>query len=185
VAGADHNHFLPAEAATCAVGATLLGAIFKRLALHRYPTQIVTWVVLGLLIAQLAIFAVPSDRYEIEFRMYKSDEQQQLSQIIKLTAANPQALLTSEAGFFPLTAKDPNYDDLFTLTALTQKGTYDQSGLLERVRHKEFGVVLAPPGDLFDDKVRSDLWTPELLAALKDGYKLLYRDVWFVYVPKS
>lgn len=182
VAGADHNHFLPAEAATAAVGATLLGWTLTRFA--QMPQR---WTVLGavvLLIAQAAIFAVPSQHYEIEFRMYKPDEQTQLDKIVQMAAGNPLPLLTSEAGFFPLTGKSPNYDDLFTLEALAQKGEYDQSGLLDAIKQKKFGLILAE-GDLFSGTARSDVWTPELLAAIKANYKPLYHDVWFSYVPKS
>ncbi len=182
VAGADHNHFLPAEAATCCVGATLLG--WAMLCAPRNLNWWLTAAVLILLLQQAAVFSVPDQRYEIEFRQYKPDEQAQLAQIIKLVASNPSPLLTTEAGFFPLSGKTPNYDDLFTLTALVNQNVYDQTGLLERVRRKEFGLILAPPGDLFNNGVRGDLWTPELLAALRANYVLKYQDVWFVYIPK-
>jgi len=181
VAGADHNHFLPAEAATGCVGATLLG--WAMLHAQRNLNWWLTTAVIILLLQQAAVFSVPDPRYEIEFRQYKPDEQAQLAQLIKLVASNPSPLLTTEAGFFPLTGKTPNYDDLFTLTALVNQNIYDQTGLLERVRHKEFSLILAPPGDLFNNGVRSDLWTPALLAALQANYQLKYHDVWFVYVP--
>lgn len=180
VAGADHNHFLPAEAATAAVGSTLLGWTLMRFG--QLPQR---WLALGavaLLIVQVAIIAVPAKRYEIEFRMYKADEQAQLGKIVQMAAGNPQALLTSEAGFFPLTGKTPNYDDLFTLEALAQKGEYDQSGLLDAIKQKKFGLILAD-GDLFASSARSDVWTPELLAAIQANYRPLYHDVWFSYVP--
>lgn len=181
VAGADHNHFLPAEAATCATAATLLGWSLTRQTNNWYLWLVLP--VLGLLIWQAAVFSVPDQRYEIEFRIHKPDEAVQLSKIIKMATTNPQPLLTSEAGFFPLTGKTPNYDDLFTLEALAQQGLYDQQGLLERIQHKEFGLVLAE-GNLFKNGGRSDVWTPELLAVLKANYQLKYADVWFSYVPK-
>ncbi|HEX2914525.1 MAG TPA: hypothetical protein VH186_27235 [Chloroflexia bacterium] len=181
VAGADHNHFLPAEAATCAAA----GASGVRLlALRR------TWLALlalaGLWV-QAAFFSVPASRYEIEFRTRDADYQRQLSRIIAYAASKPGPILSSEAGFYVLAGKaTPTvnyYNDLFTLAALDKQGLYSEAGLLDRIRHKEFSLILAE-GDLFSGQVRSDVWTPELVAALKENYTRKFTDIWNSYEPK-
>jgi hypothetical protein len=182
VAGADHNHFLPAEAATClAAGICLVWLLYAGRG---------RWVsLLGLagLGLQLALWSVPAPRYEIELRTRDADYQRQLGRIIAYAAAKPGPILTSEAGFFVLAGKSPRdgpyYNDLFTLAALDRQGLYSAAGLLQAVRRKQFSVVLAE-GDLFNGAARPDVWTPELVEALKENYFLKFTDVWYTYEPK-
>ena len=182
VAGADHNHFLPAEAATCAAAGILAGRAVLWPGGWRWLALV---AIMGLWV-QASYFSVPATRYEIELRPRDPDYQRQMSRIIAYAAARPGPILTSEAGFFVLTGKTNQadyYNDLFTLAALNQQGLYSQEGLLERIRRKEFVMVLAE-GDLFSDQVRPDVWTPELRAALETNYYRKFSDVWFIYEPK-
>ncbi len=183
VAGADHNHFLPAEAAVCIVA----GVATCRALLLPGRWRWLVLPALALLWAQAAFFSVPADRYEIEFRQRPEDYKRQMAQIIAYTAARPGPILTSEAGFFVLTGKNNQpdyYNDLFTLAALNQQQLYSNAGLLERIRRKEFAVVLTE-GDLFTQQVRPDVWTPELLSALEANYYRKFADVWYIYEPKG
>jgi hypothetical protein len=182
VAGADHNHFLPAEAAACAAAGVLAGSAMLWPGRWRWLALV---VVAGLW-AQASFFSVPASRYEIELRPRDADYQRQMSRIIAYAADHPGPILSSEAGFFVLTGKtnQPDYyNDLFTLAALNQQGLYSQEGLLDRIRRKEFVMVLAE-GDLFSDQVRPDVWTPALRAALEANYYRKFSDVWFIYEPK-
>ena len=182
VAGADHNHFLPAEAASClAAGICLAWLLYTG---RGRWLSLAGLAVLGL---QLAVWSVPAQRYEIELRTRDADYQRQLGRIIAYAAAKPGPILTSEAGFFVLAGKMPQdgpyYNDLFTLAALNKQGLYSEDGLLDAVRRKRFSVVLAE-GDLFNSAARPDVWTPELVAALKENYFLKFTDVWYTYEPK-
>ncbi len=182
VAGADHNHFLPAEAATClAAGVCLVWLLYAG------RKRWLSLVGLGVLGLQLAFWSVPAQRYEIELRTRDADYQRQLGKIVTYAAARPGPILTSEAGFFVLAGKSPQdgpyYNDLFTLAALDRQGLYSEAGLLEAVRRKQFSVVLAE-GDLFNAAARPDVWTPELVEALKENYFLKFTDVWYTYEPK-
>lgn len=183
VAGADHNHFLPAEAATCLAAGVGLVWLLGTAGPWRW-FGLVGLVVLGL---QLAVWSVPATRYEIELRTREADYQRQLAKIVAYAAAKPGPILTSEAGFFVLAGKSPGdglyYNDLFTLAALNKQGLYSETGLLEAVRRKRFAVVLAE-NNLFNGEARSEVWTPELVAALKESYFLKFTDVWYTYEPK-
>lgn len=181
VAGADHNHFLPAEAATCLAGGVCAAWL---LYLGRWR-----WLLLaGLAVfwLQLAFWSVPAQRYEIELRTRDADYQRQLARIVSYAAGKPGPILTSEAGFFVLAHKTPQagpyYNDLFTLAALDRQGLYSEAGLLESIRRKQFSLVLAE-GDLFNGQARPDVWTPELVEALKANYFRKFSDVWYTYEP--
>ena len=182
VVGADHNHFLPIEAANCLVG----GGLIVRLAQSKRGQWVGLLALVGLGL-QLAVFSVPASRYEKEFRYRDAAYQTQMAKIAAFAASRPGPLLSSEAGWLVLTGKnDPAqayYNDLFTLAALDKQGLYRADGLLERVRRKEFAVILTE-GDLANQEGRPDVWTPALVDAIEQNYRLQYRDVWFSYVPK-
>lgn len=183
VSGADHNHFLPAEAATCLAA----GVLAARLVVLPGRWRWVALLAVAGLGLQAAVFSLPSTRYEIEFRVRDAGYQQQMAQIVRNAASRPGPILTSEAAFLVLTGKASPatnyYNDLFTLAALDKQQLYSQAGLLERIRRKEFAFVLAE-GDLFNREVRPDVWTPELLAALEENYYRKFADVWHTYEPK-
>lgn len=181
VAGADHNHFLPAEAATC-----LSGGVCVVWLLYTGRWRWLALAGLAVFWLQLAVFSVPASRYEIELRTRDADYQRQLARIVSYAESKPGPILTSEAGFFVLAHKTPQdgpyYNDLFTLAALDKQGLYSEAGLLESIRHKQFALVLAE-GDLFNGQARPDVWTPQLVEALKANYFRKFTDVWYTYEP--
>jgi hypothetical protein len=186
VAGADHNHFLPADAALCAGAGLLLSHLLTyenaRFRL-KWAVRWLTLPVIALLVWQAVVFSVPAQRYEIELRQ-RPDDTKALGKIIDNAAAHPSpSILTSEAGFFVTTGKPTTYNDLFTLAALKEQGLYDNSRLLQRVRNREFGLILAKD-NFFTSDVRVDVWTPELVEAIRANYVLKFRDIWFTYEPK-
>lgn len=186
VVGTDHNHFLPGEAAGCAAAGVLVGRWLILPGRNR-----LRWLtLLGLmgLWVQVAVCAIPAQRYEIEFRQENADYQRQLGKIIENAAAQSGPILTSEAAFLVMTNRSFDHDyynDLFTIAALSSKGRYSLDGILKAVRNKEFGLILAQ-GDFFTgDRIRPDVWPPELVTAIKENYQQKFRDVWFVYEPKT
>lgn len=186
VVGTDHNHFLPTEAAGCAAAGVLLGRWLALPASNR-----ARWLAFGALAGiwvQLAFCAIPAQRYEIEFRERPADYQRQLGQIVLNAANQPGPILSSEAGFLALANRSADhyyYNDLFTLTALARQGRYSLEGLLQAVREKQFGVILAEGNFFSGERIRPDVWPPELVEALKQNYRLKFRDVWFVYEPQT
>ncbi len=185
VIGTDHNHFLPAEAAGCAAAGVLVAKSFSF-----FQDGRLRWLallpVLGFL-AQAAIFSVPAPRYEIEFRPRPADYQRQLGKIVQFAASQPGPILTGEAAFLVMANRPAGpyfYNDLFTLSALARRGLYADSGLLEAVRQKKFSLVLAEGNFFREGEIRPDVWSPELVEAIKQNYKVLFRDVWFVYDPR-
>ncbi len=181
VSGADHNHFLPAEAATCLAGGVCLAWLLYA---GRWRWALLEG--LAVMWLQLAFFSVPASRYEIELRPRDADYQRQLGRIVSYAASQPGPILTSEAGFFVLAGKTPQdgpyYNDLFTLAALDKQGLYSEAGLLDSIRRKQFSLILAE-GDLFNGQARPDVWTPALVEALKANYFRKFTDVWYTYEP--
>ncbi len=230
VVGTDHNHFLPGEAAGCAVAGVLCARSFRGFLelSNKYqvssikeksevgsikseinqpetrnflPTQnsklatrnsqlffLLPLLALALLWVQVAVCAVPDPRYEIEFRARPADYQRQLGQIVKAAADQSGPILTSEAAFLALTNRSADnyyYNDMFTINALARKGTYKLDGMLQAVRERKFGIILAE-GDFFSgERIRADVWPLELIEAIKQNYQLKFKDIWFTYEPKS
>jgi hypothetical protein len=185
VSGADHNHFLPSEAATCTAAGVLFGFTLTKATAKDWSGWLAL-PVLAVLIWQVAVCSVPNSRYEIEFRRTKPDELRQLQAIARSIADNPFPILTSEAAWFVLANKDQStliYNDLFTLTALAKKGLYDINGLYEAIRQKKFGLIVAKD-NILNGPARSDVWTTELVTLLRENYKLKFSDVWFQFEPK-
>jgi hypothetical protein len=184
VSGADHNHFLPAQAALCFAAGVCVIRLSELPGVWRGLTLIAV-VGLGL---QAAIFSVPPARYEIEFRVRDADYQRQMGRIIEYARSKNAPILSNEAGFYVLTGRggqtENYYNDLFTLAALDEQKLYSQDGLLERIRTRQFGVVLAQV-DILDGKGRPDVWTPELVAALRENYYRKFADVWYIFEPKT
>ena len=183
VAGADHNHFLPIEAADSVVAGTLALRLWTW-----GKGRWLTLLALAGLSVQFIFFSVPAARYEIEFRYRDVSYQAQLGHIIDYLKTEPGPILSSEAGFFVLTGKnDPTndyYNDLFTMAALDRQGLYSEDGLLDRIRRKEFSAVVAE-GDLFNAEGRPDVWTPQIVQALQENYYLKFKDIWCIYEPKN
>jgi hypothetical protein len=184
VSGADHNHFLPAQAALCVAAGVCVVRLSELPHVGRW-LALVAVIGLGL---QAAVFSVPPARYEIEFRVRDADYQRQMGRIIEYARSKNAPILSNEAGFYVLTGRgaltETYYNDLFTLAALDDQKLYSQEGLLERIRTKQFGVVLAQV-DILDGKGRPDVWTPELVAALRENYYRKFADVWYVFEPKA
>jgi hypothetical protein len=71
------------------------------------------------------------------------------------------------------------------MTALARDGGWDQSAFVGQLQEGRFPLVLLA-GDAFDPAhpLRSDILTPQMLAALQAGYTLLFRDVYYTYAPR-
>ena len=181
VAGADHNHLLPLEAMACA-GAGWAVAWLAAVAQVRRVLLALPVVALGLLLAQAAIFSQPQPLYSVALRVPNAKVQSQYTQILANAAVQPGPILSSEAGWSVLAGKDTPYNDLFTLNALADKGTYSREGFLTSIRNGVYSVILTE-SDL-KQRNRSDVWPPEVGSAITERYVLRFRDAWFTYAPK-
>jgi hypothetical protein len=61
----------------------------------------------------------------------------------------------------------PLYIQPFEVTQLAREGKWDQTPLLESIKNREFGLIL-----LFDRPWSKERWTPEMLSAITQSYRL-------------
>jgi hypothetical protein len=206
VVGADSNHLLflgfacawCAGAALAGVGAWGLGVGTSASELNpkskiqnpKSPSPILhplsTILALLLLLGYVVQVRDPAGWYGADLRRPTAAEQEQLRKIIANVRENPgQRYFADDPGLLALAGKDTDYDDPFTMTALARDGGWDQSVFVQQLREGQFPLVLLA-GDAFDPThpLRSDILTPQMLAALQTGYTLLFRDVYYTYAPR-
>ena len=196
VVGADSNHllFLGFAAAWCATA--LLAALAQALLTQRaagvrirLTLGAALTVFMVVLMGYVAQAAQPAGWYDADLRRPSPAEQEQWRLIVTNVRANPgTAFFADDPGVLALAGKDTAYDDPFTMTALAAGGGWDASAFEQHLRRGDFSLVLLG-GDVFagpDDAraLRGDVLTPTMRAAMQAGYRLLFRDIVYTYVPR-
>jgi hypothetical protein len=128
----------------------------------------------------------PAGWYGADLRRPPAAEQEQIRKIIANVRENPgQRFFADDPGIVALAGKDTDFDDPFTMTALAVDGGWDQGAFVQRLQAGRFPLVILA-GDAFDPThpLRGDILTPRMLDALRSGYTLLFRDVYFTYAPR-
>lgn len=174
VEGADHDHLIELAAASalavgCALAVVLDGS--RRAAL-------VAWPLVALLAAQLVTGWTPDKWYAQELADPTPQTRRQLDLIVTNIRNTPGEVLSEEIGLNILAGKGVPYDDPQAMAALARAGRWDQQQLLDDLRARRFALVILPANP------RDAIWTPEVLAAIRDNYELKFRDVWFTYGAK-
>jgi hypothetical protein len=211
VVGADHNHLLmPGLAISAGAGAMLAWVLstfspgwFWHARAPRVALALPAALVGILLLMGYVVWtSEPSPvAYGPDLARPSPAEQEQLRKIGLYLQQNPGKLFYSDdAGILGLAGKETPYDDAFTMTALASQGRWDESALRTALRQGKFGLLVLScdvnatleqqagkkAGE--DSEVarpcRADTFTPGVMEAIRDGYKLLFRDVLFTYAPK-
>ncbi|MDQ2808994.1 MAG: hypothetical protein M3Z04_19125 [Chloroflexota bacterium] len=149
-------------------------------------TLYVATLAAGLAFLQLA--ASPATWYAADLTMPDAEKQNQLRQIVELVRSSPPgSYFADDPGILALAGKTTAYDDPFTMTALAAAGRWDAGAFTAQLRGGQFPLLVLdgdPVSDPPGRPLRSDILTPAMRAALRAGYRVLYRDVLFTYVPK-
>jgi hypothetical protein len=128
-------------------------------------------------------------------------EQEQLRKIALYVRQNGGKLYYSDdTGILALAGKETPYDDAFTMSALALQGRWDETALRAMLRQGKFSLLVLScdvnatleqqearnRGQQIEvaKPCRADTFTPGVLEAIRDGYRLLFRDVLFTYAPK-
>lgn len=178
--GSHHNHLLePYLALTIGGGATA----GRMLAMARFGSggaRVVLPILAGmLLLIQGASLIQRPAWYGGEFDL----SQPNWERFVALIRSQPGEVLSDDVGLLLLAGKEPRYDDPPTMGPAARSNLWDQSGLLREVAERRFDLIV-----LHFDATRQEIdtygrWSPEFVAALREHYRLLYRDVYFSYVP--
>ena len=129
----------------------------------------------------------PAGWYGADLRRPPTVEQEQIRKIVANVRENPgRQFFADDPGILALAGKETDFDDPFTMTALAVDGGWDQGAFVQRLEEGRFPLVILA-GDAFDPThpLRGDILTPQMLDALRSGYTLLFRDVYFTYAPRQ
>lgn len=174
VEGADHDHLIELAAASAlAVGSALAVALDGS-----RRTALIAWPLAALLTAQLVTGWTPDTWYAAELADPSPQTRRQLDLIVTNIRNTPGEILSEEIGLNILAGKGVPYDDPQAMAALARAGRWDQRQLLDDLRARRFALVILPANP------RDAIWTPEVLAAIRENYDLKFRDVWFTYEAK-
>jgi hypothetical protein len=201
VVGADTNHLLMTALASCAAA----GAFMAWALTEATPARLTDYLApLGLiLLAGYVVFtSAPSTvGYGPDLAYPSPGEQEQLRAIVQYMRTTPgDPFYSDDPGMVALAGKQTLFDDPFTMTALALQGRWDETAYRAMFREGGFvRLVLScdVPGTLArEDAVkqgkslevarpcRADTYTPGVLDAIKGGYEVEFRDVFFTYRPR-
>lgn len=184
VLGGDHNHFLLASAGVCwAAGSGLAFLIIN---------QKQNWVKLSALVVSLVLAAQlwlgwdgRKDYYGFDLKKPTPVVQERLERLINYVRQVDGAILTEEVAITALAGKLVPYNDLTTMGMLIVSDKWDDKALAEEIRQKKFSLILLPR-DLERQRPSAGSYlTPRLVSAIRENYYVKFRDVWFIYEPKT
>jgi hypothetical protein len=191
--------------ATCAGTASALADLISRITSQSPPPRPVRVVALFILAILLLMGYVlftsePSTvGYGPDLAYPSVEEREQLRKIalnMRQTAGNP--FFSDDPGMVALAGKQTLYDDPFTMTALAPSGRWDEAVYRNMLREGAFPLLVlscdvsatlsqnesGDPAQTAGRPCRHDTFTPGVLEAIRDGYTLAFRDVFFTYAPK-
>jgi hypothetical protein len=202
VVGADHNHLLMSGLAMCAGVGALVAELLVRLTDEGRKTEgpepgkdgrwtgwrlpALLGGVTALLVAVYILFtSQPSSWYNPDLTMPTADQQEQLRKIVLNLSRNPGTLFFSDdPGLLALAGKQTPYDDPFTMTALAEENRWDESAYRKHLARGDFPLLLLSCDVNTPATCRSDTFTPGALEAIRTGYNVLFRDIFYTYAPK-
>jgi len=138
-------------------------------------------------IGYLAMVAATADWYAADLHMPGEAEQTQIHKIVEFIRQAPLGTyFADDPGILALAGKTNAYDDPFTMTALAAAGRWDASAFEAQLRRGAFPYVFLA-GDVSEPPhvpLRADILTSSMRTALREGYRVLFPDVYFTYQPR-
>lgn len=179
--GAHHNHLLEPYLALTLTGCSIAGLHLNRLrSVVSLGRRLSGLLAVTLLLLQLWMLRDRPDWFDGEFELSRLPGER----FVALIMSRPGEVLADDVGLLLAAGRPLRYDDPATMGPAAHSGLWDQQVLLEEVAAQRFSLVLLPFDATEFDVDPSGRWTPEFIAALRQHYRLLYRDVLFSYVPR-
>jgi hypothetical protein len=175
--GSHHNHLLETLLACSVAGCACAGLAARSLARRPFPAL----GVLALFGLQLLLAFQPLAWYGSELAPNPKDPPDRYLAFISNT---PGEILADDPGLLLMEGKPIRYDDASTQGPAAAIGKWDQSGLLDDIAHRRFSAIMIPVDVRTERYDHAGRWTPEMIAAIRANYQLLYRDRIITYVPK-
>ncbi|MCU0492421.1 MAG: hypothetical protein MUD01_12570 [Chloroflexaceae bacterium] len=195
--GAHHNHLLEPTLALILAGCAVVRVTSYEfrvssaqgqskiqkpvLSLSKDPKSKIFFLVgFGLITMQLWGLLTRPAWYGGEFDFAR----QERTNFIQLIQSQPGEVLADDVALLLAAGRPLRYDDPSTMGPAVTSGIWDQTNLLNEVANRRFDLILLPFDATRLERDPNGRWTPEFIAALRQHYRLLYRDVIFSYVPK-
>ncbi|MBC8163470.1 MAG: hypothetical protein H7Z42_19855 [Roseiflexaceae bacterium] len=173
--GANHNHLLETLLALAMAGGIMIGWAMRNLALR----PVLASAVVGLFGLQMALAFSPPEWYGGE--LVRTGTPQRYIDFIKTV---PGEVLADDPSLLYLADKPLRYDDPSGFGPVAHSGLWDQTGMIDDITQRRFGAIIIPI-DVEAERIDpSGRWTPEMLAAIRTNYQVLYRDTEIIYIPK-
>jgi hypothetical protein len=190
--GANHNHLLEsllALALTTGIAAGWPAESLRSANIREHPRisyssySRYSWMLSGatlvLLAVQIALAYWPQQWYVGELAPDDPPDR-----YLILIRAAPGEVLADDVGLLYAAGRPLRYDDPSTMGPAASSGVWDQSGLLQEIAERRFSAILIPVNLERDTVDPTGRWTPEMLAAIREHYKLAFRDTIYTYVPR-
>jgi hypothetical protein len=173
--GANHNHLLEAHLALSLAAGTLAGWA-SSLAARHWPAIALAG---GLLAAQVALSYTPDQWYRGELAPRDTPER-----YLAFIRAQPGEVLADDVALLYQAGRPLRYDDPSTMGPAARSGVWDQSGLIQEITERRFSAILIPVNAERTTADSTGRWTPEVLMAIRQHYRLAFRDTISTFVPK-
>lgn len=173
VIGSNHNHLLETGVALALAGAQAIGLGLSYGGALRILAPV-------LLATQLLLWRTPLPWFTGDF-----DPEPNYDRYIAFIRSTPGEVMADDVGLVYAASRPLRYDDPAAMGPAATLGLWDQRQFVADIRAGRFSAILLRM-NLFEDGIDdpSGRWTPEMLQAVKDRYKLKFKDTLFIYVPK-
>lgn len=180
--GGNHNHFVEGL-----VAATLsAGVLAGRLLTSRRAGATYVAPVLLLVLSLAALNEGKLAGYNWlarDFRTPLGAEWAGWAQLAAFVTNDPGPVYSDNVGLLLVAGKEVRYTDPFTLTYAASTGQWDQRALVSRIERGEFSLIALRYNVFVETGAAADL-TPEMYAAIRSRYRLIERNVMYLYRPR-
>ena len=118
-----------------------------------------------------------------DFRRPLPAEREGWAQIAAFVTNDPGPVYSDNVGLLLVAGKEVRYTDPFSLSYAAATGQWDQRELVARVERGEFSLI-ALRYDVFATSGAATDLTPELFEAIRGRYRVIERNVLYLYAPR-
>jgi hypothetical protein len=177
-AGSARNYTLEAGLAGCIAAGIVLQKLSASRSMVGLAGLFLAIAMLGLQVQM--IYAMPQRLLGRE--LPPASATHRMTGVDKLIRQSPDPVLSENIGLLVTNKKQVLYNDPYLMTQLAKSGKWNEQELIDRIKAKVFPFIVLDY-DIFADTGPQVRWSAVTVQAIRDNYKLLYRDVMFVYVP--
>lgn len=175
--GAHHNHLLETHMALALAGGAALGWAGTSLLSRPVPVLVL------LMSAALQLVQIGNPPAWYANQLAPNDPPERFLAFMR---AMPGEILADDTGLLFQAGKPLRYNDPSTMGPAARIGKWDQRGLIDDIVNRRFSAIMIPVNvekGITDSP--NSRWTPEVLTAIRDHYRLLYRDTMYTYIPRE